>query len=222
MLRDLLIIIRKSFDLKLMKINVFADTICGWCFIGHRNLNTALKKFPNVKFDIQHIPFQLNPDMPNDGIPREKYLEIKFGGKEFAAPMYENMRLKAEEYEINLNLDKIKKTPNTILSHLLIILSEEFNLQNKIKEKIYQSYFVDGLDIGDISVLIDIAKQNNILENEFRNFISEENIQSVNSKISIAKKKNISGVPFFEIGKDFISGAQSPVQLENVIKSNLN
>ena len=222
MLRDLLIIIRKSFDLKLMKINVFADTICGWCFIGHRNLNTALKKFPNVKFDIQHIPFQLNPDMPNDGIPREKYLEIKFGGKEFAAPMYENMRLKAEEYEINLNLDKIKKTPNTILSHLLIILSEEFNLQNKIKEKIYQSYFVDGLDIGDISVLIDIAKQNNILEDEFKNFINEKNIKSVNSKISIAKKKNISGVPFFEIGKDFISGAQSPVQLENVIKSNLN
>ena len=205
-----------------MKINVFADTICGWCFIGHRNLNTALKKFPNVKFDIQHIPFQLNPDMPNDGIPREKYLEIKFGGKEFAAPMYENMRLKAEEYEINLNLDKIKKTPNTILSHLLIILSEEFNLQNKIKEKIYQSYFVDGLDIGDISVLIDIAKQNNILEDEFKNFINEKNIKSVNSKISIAKKKNISGVPFFEIGKDFISGAQSPVQLENVIKSNLN
>ena len=222
MLRDLLIIIRKSFALKLMKINVFADTICGWCFIGHRNLNTALKKFPNVKFDIQHIPFQLNPDMPNDGIPREKYLEIKFGGKEFAAPMYENMRLKAEEYEINLNLDKIKKTPNTILSHLLIILSEEFNLQNKIKEKIYQSYFVDGLDIGDISVLIDIAKQNNILEDEFKNFINEKNIKSVNSKISIAKKKNISGVPFFEIGKDFISGAQSPVQLENVIKSNLN
>ena len=222
MLRDLLIITRKSFALKLMKINVFADTICGWCFIGHRNLNTALKKFPNVKFDIQHIPFQLNPDMPNDGIPREKYLEIKFGGKEFAAPMYENMRLKAEEYEINLNLDKIKKTPNTILSHLLIILSEEFNLQNKIKEKIYQSYFVDGLDIGNISVLIDIAKQNNILEDEFKNFINEKNIKSVNSKISIAKKKNISGVPFFEIGKDFISGAQSPVQLENVIKSNLN
>ena len=222
MLRDLLIITRKSFALKLMKINVFADTICGWCFIGHRNLNTALKKFPNVKFDIQHIPFQLNPDMPNDGIPREKYLEIKFGGKDFAAPMYENMRLKAEECEINLNLYKIKKTPNTILSHLLIILSEEFNLQNKIKEKIYQSYFVDGLDIGNISVLIDIAKQNNILEDEFKNFINEKNIKSVNSKISIAKKKNISGVPFFEIGKDFISGAQSPVQLENVIKSNLD
>ena len=142
MLKDLLIFIKKNFVLKLMKINVFADTICGWCFIGHRNLNTALKKFQKVKFDIKHIPFQLNPDMPIEGISRDKYLEIKFGGKDYAAPMYENMRLKGNASCINLNLDKIKKTPNTVLSNLLIILSEQFNLQNEIKEKVYQSYFI--------------------------------------------------------------------------------
>jgi len=92
MLKDLLIIIRKSFVPELMKINIFADTICGWCFIGHANLNKALKKFPNTKFDIIHVPYQLNPDMPNEGIAREKYLEIKFGGKDNAAPMYENRK----------------------------------------------------------------------------------------------------------------------------------
>ena len=205
-----------------MKLNIFADTICGWCFIGHRNLNTALEKFPKVKFDIKHIPFQLNPDMPSEGISRDKYLEIKFGGKEHAAPMYENMMLKANESGINLNLDKIKKTPNTVLSHLLIILSEQFNLQNEIKEKIYQSYFIDGLDIGNLDILIKIAKQNNIPEKEFKDFINEKNIELVNSKISDAREKNINGVPFFEIGKDFISGAQSSIQLENVIKANLN
>ena len=205
-----------------MKINVFADTICGWCFIGHSNLNDAIKKFPNIKFDIHHIPFQLNPDMPAEGILRDKYLEIKFGGKDFAAPMYENMKLKAQESGINFNLEKIKKTPNTVLSHLLINLSEQFNLQNEIKEKIYHSYFIDGLDIGDINILINIAKQNNISENVFKDFINEKNIKNVNSKILVAKEKEISGVPFFEIGKDFISGAQSSIQLESVIKSNLN
>ena len=205
-----------------MKINVFADTICGWCFIGHTNLNNALKKFPKNKFDIHHVPFQLNPDMPTEGISREKYLEIKFGGKDFAAPMYENMKLKAKESGVNFNLEKIKKTPNTVLSHLLINLSEKFNLQNEIKEKIYQSYFINGLDIGDINILINIAKQNNISENAFKDFINEKNIENVNSKILVAKEKDISGVPFFEIGKDFISGAQSSIQLENVIKSNLN
>ena len=222
MLKDLLIFIRKNLVLKLMKVNVFADTICGWCFIGHRNLNTALKKFPKVKFDIKHVPFQLNPDMPAEGISRDKYLEIKFGGKDYAAPMYENMRLKANESGINLNLDKIKKTPNTVLSHLLIILSEQFNLQNKIKERVYQSYFIDGLDIGDINVLVDIAKEINIAENTVKDFINEKNIELVNSKISIAREKNISGVPFFEIGEDLISGAQSSIQLENTFKSNLN
>ena len=205
-----------------MKINVFADTICGWCFIGHSNLNDAIKKFPNIKFDIHHIPFQLNPDMPAEGILRDKYLEIKFGGKDFATPMYENMKLKAQESGMNLNLDKIEKTPNTVLSHLLINLSEQFNLQNEIKEKIYHSYFIDGLDIGDINILINIAKQNNISENVFKDFINEKNIENVNSKILVAKEKEINGVPFFEIGKDFISGAQSSIQLESVIKSNLN
>ena len=205
-----------------MKINVFADTICGWCFIGHTNLNDALKKFPNFKFDVHHTPFQLNPDMPTEGISRDKYLEIKFGGKDYAASMYENMKLKAKESGLNFNLEKIKKTPNTILSHLLINLSKQFNLQNEIIEKIYKSYFIDGLDIGDVKILINIAKENNITENVFTNFINDTNTENINSKILIAKEKGINGVPFFEIGKDFISGSQSSIQLENVIKSNIN
>jgi predicted DsbA family dithiol-disulfide isomerase len=205
-----------------MKINVFADTICGWCFIGHTNLKEALKKFPNLKFDIHHTPFQLNPDMPTEGISRDKYLEIKFGGKDYAASMYENMKLKAKESGLNFNFEKIKKTPNTVLSHLLINLSKQFNLQNEIIEKIYKSYFIDGLDIGDVNILTNIAKENNIPENVFTNFINDRNTENINSKILIAKEKGINGVPFFEIGKDFISGSQSSIQLENVIKSNIN
>ena len=205
-----------------MKINVFADTICGWCFIGHTNLNKALKKFPKNKFDTHHVPFQLNPDMPTEGISRDKYLEIKFGGKDYAASMYENMKLKAKESGLDFNFEKIKKTPNTVLSHLLINLSKQFNLQNEIIEKIYKSYFIDGLDIGDVKILINIAKENNITENVFTNFINDTNTENINSKILIAKEKGINGVPFFEIGKDFISGSQSSIQLENVIKSNIN
>ena len=205
-----------------MKINIFADTICGWCFIGHTNLKNAIKKFPDTKFEISHTPFQLNPEMPTEGISRDKYLQIKFGGKDYATPMYENMKLKAEEAGIIFNLDKIKRTPNTLLSHLLIILSEKFNLQNQIKEKIYKSYFIDGLDIGDINILTNIAKKENISEKIFIDFINQENIKMVNSKITLAKEKGISGVPFFEIGREFVSGSQSILHLESVIKSNLS
>lgn len=205
-----------------MNINFFADTICGWCFIGHRNLNSALKKFPKIKFKIKHIPFQLNPDMPAEGILREKYLDIKFGGRNNAVPMYENMRIKAKESGIILNLDKIKKTPNTILSHLLIILSEQYNLENVIKEKIYQSYFVGGLDIGDKNILSNIAEETSIKKETFEKFITQENINKINEKVKFAKDKKVFGVPYFEIGKDFVSGAQNSIELEKIIKTNLN
>ena len=205
-----------------MKIKVFADTICGWCFIGQTKLNKALKSFPKNKFNIEHIPFQLNPDMPKEGIERNKYLEIKFGGKEHSQPMYDRMAKEAKKEGLNFNLNNIQKTPNTVLSHLLINLAKQTKVQNEIKEKIYQSYFIDGLDIGDKKILINIGKNFNINENVINNFFNLENIQKVNSYISIAKEKEINGVPFFEIGKNIISGAQSSSNLENIIKNNLS
>ena len=205
-----------------MKIKVFADTICGWCFIGQTRLNKALKAFPETEFEIEHVPFQLNTDMPKEGIERSKYLEIKFGGKDFAQPMYDRMTEEANKEGLNFNLDNIKKTPNTVLSHLLIKLAKQSNVHNEVKEKVYQSYFIEGLDIGNKEILINIGKEFNIKENVINNFFNPENVEKVNSYIAIAKEKEINGVPFFEIGKDFISGAQSSSNLENVIKNNLS
>ena len=204
-----------------MIIKVFADTICGWCFIGQTKLDKALKNFHKTKFEIEHVPFQLNPDMPKDGIERNKYLEIKFGGKEFAQPMYDRMTEEAKKEDLNFNLDNIKKTPNTVFSHLLIKIAEQTGVQNEIKEKIYQSYFIEGLDIGNKEILISIGKEFNIEEDVINNFFSPNNAKEINSYISVAKKKEINGVPFFEIGKDFVSGAQSSTSLESLIKANL-
>ena len=205
-----------------MKIKVFADTICGWCFIGQTRLNKALKAFPETKFEIEHVPFQLNTDMPKEGIERDKYLEIKFGGKKFAQPMYDQMTNEAKKEDLNFNLDKIKKTPNTVFSHLLIKLAEQSNVHNEIKEKIYQSYFIEGLDIGNKEVLITIGKKFNINADIINDFFNLKNIEKVNSYISVAREKEINGVPFFEIGANFVSGAQSTANLESTIKSNLN
>ncbi|MDC0616376.1 DsbA family oxidoreductase [Candidatus Pelagibacter sp.] len=205
-----------------MKIKIFADTICGWCFIGQTRLNRILKKFSETKFEIEHVPFQLNPDMPKEGIERDKYLEIKFGGKKFAQPMYNQMTSEAKKEGLNFNLNDIKKTPNTVFSHLLIKLAKQSNVHNEIKEKIYQSYFIEGLDIGDKEILINIGKEFNINADVINDFFILKNIEEVNSYISVAREKEINGVPFFEIGTDFISGAQSSTNLENSIKSNLS
>jgi len=205
-----------------MIIKVFADTICGWCFIGQTKLNKALKNFPNTKFEIEHVPFQLNPDMPQEGIKRDQYLKVKFGGKEFAQPVYDRMTEEAKKENLNFNLNSIKKTPNTVLSHLLIKLAEQRNVQNQVKEKIYYSYFIEGLDIGNKKILINIATEFDIKESEVNNFFNPDNVEKINSYIGIAKEKKINGVPFFEIGKNVVSGAQSSVNLENLIKANLD
>ena len=205
-----------------MIIKVFADTICGWCFIGQTKLNKALKNFPNTRFEIEHVPFQLNPDMPQEGIERDQYLKMKFGGKELAQAMYARMTEEAKKEDLNFNLNNIKKTPNTVLSHLLIKLAEQTNVQNQVKEKIYQSYFIKGLDIGDKEILINIGKGFNINTDIINNFFNLKNIEEVNSYISVARERKVNGVPFFEIGTDFISGAQSSANLESAIKSNLS
>ena len=205
-----------------MIIKVFADTICGWCFIGQTKLNKALKSFPETKFEIEHIPFQLNPDMLIEGIDRNEYLQIKFGGKEFAQPMYDRMTEEANKEGLNFNLNNIKKTPNTVFSHLLIKLAEQTNVHNQVKERIYHSYFIEGHNIGDKEILINIGKEFNIEKEIINSFFSTDNIEKVNSFISIAKEKEINGVPFFEIGNDVVSGAQSSANLEAIIKANLN
>ena len=205
-----------------MIIKVFADTICGWCFIGQTKLNKALKSFPETKFEIEHIPFQLNPDMPIEGIDRNEYLQIKFGGREFAQPMYDRMTEEANKEGLNFNLNNIKKTPNTVFSHLLIKLAEQTNVHNQVKERIYHAYFIEGHNIGDKEILINIGKEFNIEKEIINSFFSTDNIEKVNSFISIAKEKEINGVPFFEIGNDVVSGAQSSANLEAIIKANLN
>ena len=204
-----------------MKIKVYADTICGWCFIGQTNLEKALEDFKDKKIEVEHIPFQLNPDMPEDGILRSDYLNIKFGSKKFAAPMYASMTQKAKEIGLSFNLEKIYKTPNTVLSHLLILLAKENGKENHIKKDIYTSYFISGEDIGDSEVLIKIAERNNISKENFINYISK-NSQIISSYQKTAKEKNISGVPFFEIENEYVSGAQSAEYLRNFIKENLN
>ena len=205
-----------------MKIKVYADTICGWCFIGQTNLEKALENYKDKKIKVEHIPFQLNPDMPENGISRSDYLNIKFGGKELAAPMYASMTQKAKEVGLNLNLEKIIKTPNTVLSHLLILLAKDSGKENEIKKEIYTSYFIKGEDIGDENVLFKIAEYNNISKEKVINYFSEINKNKIYSYQNMAKEKNISGVPFFEINDQYVSGAQSSEYLKNFIKENLN
>ena len=206
-----------------MKIKVFADTICGWCYIGHSRLLRALNDFENISFDLEHGPFQLNPDMPKKGISRLDYLKYKFGSKDAAQPMYDSMTSEALKEDLKFNLDKIRVTPNTNLSHILTKLAFSKKIGHQVLSEIYNAYFSKGVDIGNADILIKIGKSQSMSEKEIiDSFSSEEETCNVNKNDNIARSMGINGVPFFEINnKTYFSGAQSTTNLIEAIKANL-
>ena len=206
-----------------MKIKVYADTICGWCYIGHSRLLKALSNFENISFDLEHEPFQLNPDMPKEGIGRLDYLKYKFVSKEAAQPMYDSMTKEALKEDLRFNLDEIQVTPNTSLSHILIKLAFSKKIGHQVLSEIYNAYFSKGTNIGDADILIEIGKSQNMSEKEIiDSFSSEEETKKINRSDSVARSMGINGVPFFELNnKTYISGAQSTANLIETIKVNL-
>ena len=206
-----------------MRIKVFADTICGWCYIGHTRLLKVLNTFKTTSFIFEHVPFQLNPDMPKKGIKRQDYLKYKFGSKEAAKPMYDNMTQEALKENLRFDLEKIQITPNTKFSHILTKLAFSKNVGHEVLSKIFDAYFSKGENIGDRDTLIKIGKSSNIDEKKIYDaFSSEKEINEINKSDIAARSKGINGVPFFEINnKTSISGSQSSTNLIEAIKANL-
>ncbi len=206
-----------------MRIKVYADTICGWCYIGHSRLLKATGTFKNIIFDFKHVPFQLNPDMPKEGMSRLDYLKYKFGSKELAQPMYDNMSKQATKENLKFNLDNIQITPNTKFSHILTKLAFKKKIGHQVLDKIYDAYFSEGIDIGNTDILIKIGESKGINKKEIIDaFSSIKELDDINQNNTIARSLGINGVPFCEINnKTYISGAQSTKNLIEAIKVNL-
>lgn len=199
---------------------MFSDTICGWCYIGKERLSQALKKLNLPETIVMNLPFQLNPSMPKNGMDRVEYIKTKFGSIENAKPMYDNMILQGEQENLQIKLDKIKRTPNTVKSHLLIDLARKYKAENEVISDLFESYFNKAKDIGDEEVLMSIAKKNNLDVNEVKTYLNdEENIKKIDKMDNVAKEMGITGVPFYVFNDQLsISGAQSVEQLVEAIK----
>ena len=194
-----------------MKITIFLDTICGWCYIGHNRLFKALAEFKDKKFEVHYAPFLLNPNMPLSGMKRSDYLEKKFGSVDNAQPMYYRMTEQAALEDLNLKLDQIKIVPNTVFSHILIDLSKGMREQYLVVESIFKSYFIHGNNIGNKKNLITIGIKYGLQEE-----IIKEAFKSENKKDEILKKNKhayeigISGVPMIMLNNQMvIQGAEN-------------
>ncbi|HYC14123.1 MAG TPA: DsbA family oxidoreductase, partial [Stellaceae bacterium] len=140
-----------------MRIDVVSDVICPWCFIGKRRLARALDQRSELAAEIVWHPFQLNPDMPPEGMARERYIAAKFGGGQHADRIYRNVTEVGTAVGIPFHFDRIKITPNTRDAHRLIRHASEAGSAEPVVEALFNAYFVEGRDIGDRATLSEIA-----------------------------------------------------------------
>jgi len=203
-----------------MKIKIFLDTICGWCYIGHRRLFNALAEFKDKKFEVEYAPFLLNPDMPLAGIKRSDYLVMKFGSKENAQPMYDRMSEQATSEGLNFKLNDIQITPSTILSHILIDLTQGMKEQNSIVENIFKTYFINADNIGDPANLIAIGVKNGLKKEIIKEaFESKKKRDEILEKNQRAYKMGITGVPLVMFNDQVaVQGAENKDSIIEKIK----
>jgi predicted DsbA family dithiol-disulfide isomerase len=205
----------------MIKIDIVSDAVCPWCYIGKKRLDKALNKYKKYKFDINWHAFQLNPSMPRNGMDRKQYLFSKFGGENRATDIYKQIELAGLSSGIEFNFGQITTMPNSFFAHILIEYSKEENLQSDITEKLFNAFFIEGKNIGNREVLLEIARKSNI-KNFSKNIFSERKdiIDNVQISDNTNRKKGISGVPFFIINNNYaVSGAQESEVFEKVFET---
>ncbi len=193
-----------------MHLDIFSDTICPWCFVGKRRLARALGARPQPKMAVRWRAFQLNPGMPAEGMVRERYIDAKFGSAERAKRIYEAVSAVGASEGIEFNFEAIRRTPNTLLSHRLMRKAGRDRLQDPLLDAMFHAYFIDGRDIGNANVLIEIGDSVG-LSGVAEYLAGSEDSEEVRAEDSLARRQGINGVPCFIFNYRFLlSGAQEP------------
>jgi predicted DsbA family dithiol-disulfide isomerase len=204
-------------------IDVYMDTTCPWCRMGTTSMLTALKQLPkDKKTTIRWHAFQINPGIRPEGEDYRKVMIGKLGG---ASQFESRLRQYSENganYGLKFNMDIVKYTPNTTLSHQLIAITPE-NKQEQLIEKIYTAYFEEGIDIGNVDELVKIARANGITNDaELKMRLTKgDGIEKVELGQHSAQKLGIRGVPYFVINEKIsLSGLQSPNEFIKAFENN--
>ena len=194
----------------MVKLDIISDPICPWCFIGKTQLDRALEKRPDHPFVVEWHPFQLNPDMPAQGMDRRAYLEAKFGGPERALKAYQPIMQRAREIGLEIEFDQIKRTPNTMDAHRLIHWAGIEGHQAFVVAKLFKAYFQEGRDIGVRDVLADIADSAGLDAAVILKLLeTEADIDTLAEREAHSRKMGVNSVPTFIVaGQHAVPGAQ--------------
>lgn len=203
-----------------VKLDIISDPICPWCYIGKTHLDKALAAHPDHPFVIEWHPFQLNPDMPTEGMDRRAYLEGKFGGKEGAVRAYAPVVEHAEAAGLKINFEAMKRTPNTINAHRLIHWAGIEGRQTEAVDALFDAYFVEARDIGDTEVLADISDGLGMDAAVVTKLLqSDADVEDIRKRDLHSREMGVNSVPTFVVASQHaVPGAQPPELWAKVIE----
>lgn len=197
-----------------LTIEVVSDVVCPWCYIGKRRLEAALELYAQAKPDapapkVSFHPFQLNPDLPPEGMLRADYVARKWGGRS-SAEVYARVSGVGKSVGIDFEFDRIVRQPNTKAAHALIALGGELGVQHAVKEAMMRAYFIDGRDLTDIDTLVEVAERAGLDPKRARAHLADPDaLRAIDGADLQARRIGVEGVPFFIFNRRYaVSGAQ--------------
>ncbi|MCB1380082.1 MAG: DsbA family oxidoreductase [Alphaproteobacteria bacterium] len=200
-------------------IDVVSDVICPWCFLGKRRLYKALGQIDDLAVTVRWRPFALDPSLPPEGMDRQDYLTRKFGAERLAT-LHDPLIAAGEAEGVPYRFDRIRRTPNTVDAHRLIRWAHTAERQDAVVERLFMSYWNEGQDISDHTVLASCAADAGLNRDQITGLLAGgTDTDAVKAEMAHATQIGVTGVPTFILGQRYaLVGAQPADVLADAIR----
>lgn len=198
----------------MIRLDIFSDIVCPWCYIGKTHLDRALESRAEHPFRIEWHPFQLNPEMPKAGVGHVDYLASRFGGRERALSMMQNVAKAAREAGAEMEIDKVAHLPNTMDAHRLIHWAGIEGKQTAMVSRLFRAHWREGEDVGDAATLARIAGEVGMdAAAVARLLATDADRDDLLARDQDARSKGVTAVPTFLIAQQYVVSGAQPVHL---------
>eukprot|EP01118_Nematostelium_gracile_P006496 TRINITY_DN2087_c0_g1_i1.p1 TRINITY_DN2087_c0_g1~~TRINITY_DN2087_c0_g1_i1.p1 ORF type:complete len:212 (-),score=57.70 TRINITY_DN2087_c0_g1_i1:59-694(-) len=201
-----------------VKVQIVSDTICPWCYVGKKRFEKAITMAPkDLQFQVEWLPFFLDPTLPKDGVSKQDHYYRKFG------PSFEQMekRMLQVGKDEGISFSYGGQVANTLNSHRLIDYAHRHGKQNEVVNELFRNYFEEEKNLGSVDTLVEAASKAGLDANAARQYLnSEEDVDSTKKKVKdIVREYNVTGVPYFIFNDSIaLSGAQEPATFLKVFE----
>jgi predicted DsbA family dithiol-disulfide isomerase len=204
------------------RLEIISDPICPWCYLGAANLMRALADREAHPFAISWRPYQLDPDIPAEGVDRAPYLAAKLGGAERVAASHARIAAMGREAGITYAFDRMTRVPNTLDAHRLIRWAGPEGVQSRVAMALFRRNFEEGEDISDPAVLTSVATETG-MDGEVvaRLLAGDADRAEVRAEAEAAREMGVTGVPTFLIGRRYVVSGAQPADLWSRVVADL-